>query len=348
MRQLRAGLGLATIASLAACSVPTDLPIFDQVWNVPAKSTTISVNSFLPSGVTSTSDNSAFVATVSPSTSIITRQLGQDCAACAAANGTTIPKPAFTGGGSATVALPAAATSVTLVRDTLTVSITNGFGFDPIRPSASARGWLTIKVSSGSTAIGKDSVDGSATAMASGAVLTRKIPLAGTVTGASGLQIVTVLNSPAGDPVLINTLQTMIVSGSTGTVFVSGATVNLASQSVTSSATDLDLSGVDSSITKRAGAGSLFLTVTNPFGVSGNLSVSFTGGSTPITKSITLATGTSTPSVSFTKADLKALFGHHVLVTFSGAVSGSSVTVAPGQAVSVASRLQVAITIGGN
>ena len=41
------------------------------------------------------------------------------------------------------------------------------------------------------------------------------------------------------------------------------------------------------------------------------------------------------------------MFGHQITMTFSGNVNGTSATVAPGQVVSVASRLQVALTVGG-
>ena len=135
----------------AACDlpIPTSAPSYDTEWNIPGKSTTISVNTLLPGGVTATSDNSAFQIAVSPSTSTFTRHLGQDCPACGLANGVTVPKPAFSGGGSENFALPATMSSATLVKDTLRVAVRNGFNFDPIRPSASARGYVVIRVTSG-------------------------------------------------------------------------------------------------------------------------------------------------------------------------------------------------------
>lgn len=343
----RTGLSLVALASLAACAVPTELPKYTTVWSVPAKTTSIAVSSFLPTGVTAMLDNSAFVVTMSPSTSTITRQLGQDCAACAASNGTTMAKPSFTGGGTANLAISANVGSALLVRDTLTVTITNGFNFDPIRPSAAARGSLIITVKSGATTIGTDSINGATTSLAAGAKLVRKIPLNGTVTGASGLQIVTMLNSPAGDPVAIDMSQPLTVTGSSGPLFVANAQVNLASQSVSAPPTELDLSGIDSTIIKHADSGSLVLAVDNPFAVTGNLSVSFIGGAFPITKSVALATGKSSPSIDFSKAEINALFGHHLSVTLSGAVSGNGITVSPGQGVSVASHLLIGVNVGG-
>ena len=234
------------------------------------------------------------------------------------------------------------------MRDTLTVTITNGFNFDPIRPSAAARGSLTITVKSGATTIGTDSITGSTTSLAAGAKLVRKISLSGTVTGTSGLQIVTMLNSPAGDPVAIDMSQSLVVTGSSGPLYVANAQVNLASQSVSAAPSELDLSGIDSTIIKHADSGSLLLAVDNPFAVTGNLSVTFIGGAFPITKSIALATGKSSPSIDFSKSEIDALFGHHLSVTFGGAVSGTGITVAPGQAVSVASHLLIGVNVGGS
>ncbi|HVX42216.1 MAG TPA: hypothetical protein VHB25_21825 [Gemmatimonadaceae bacterium] len=351
MRHIRAGLCLAALASLAACDVPTGLPQYDTEWNVPGKSTSISVNSFLPSGVTTTGDNSAFQVSVTPSTTSITRQLGQDCAACAVANGQTIPKPAFTGGGTSSVSVPSSLASATLVHDTLTVTINNGFNFDPIRPSAAAgstRGALSIIVKSGGTIIGRDSLDGVTQSLAPGSSTVRKIPLTGGIDGASGITVSTILTSPAGDPVQMNSASSITVTGAVGSFYVSSAKVNLNGQNVTSSPTNIDLSGIGSQVTDHANGGSLLLTVTNPFSVSGTLNVTFSGGTQPIVKTVALAGGTTTPTVTFTKPELDALLGHDVQMTFAGNVNGSAVTVQPGQTISVSSRLQISINVGSN
>jgi len=346
MRSPAHGLGVVALALFAACAVPTELPTYDTVWNVPVKSTTISVNSFLPAGeVTATPDNSAFQVTVSPSSTGITRSLGQDCSACVVANGFTVPKPPFSGGGTASLGLPSNVSTVTLVRDTLTVSITNGFNFDPIRPSAGARGYFTITVTSGANVVGRDSVDGSTTALAANSTLVRRIPLAGTVSGSGGLQVTSQLNSPLGDPVTIDVSRQISLSASVGTVYVSSAQVSLANQNVSSPPTEMDLSGIDSTIVRRANGASLLLAVDNPFNATGTLKVDLVGGST-ITKSIVLTGGSSTPSVDFTGDEIRALLGQKVSVTFSGAVNGANVTIQPGQSLSVTSRLQLSLTVG--
>ncbi len=351
MRHIRTGLCLVALASLAACDVPTGLPQYDTEWNVPGKSTSISVNTILPSGVSVSADNAAFQVTVSPASTSIARQLGQDCSACAAANGQTIPKPAFTGSGSASVAMPSNVTSATLVRDTLTVTISNGFNFDPIRPSTaagSARGTLSIFVKNGATVVGRDSLDGATQSLAVGSSTVRKIPLSGSIDGSSGLTVSTILNSPAGDPVQINSASTITVTGAVGSFYVSSAKVNLASQNVSAAPSDLDLHGMGSQVTSHANGGSLFLTVDNPFAVAGNLTVAFNGGTQPVVKTIALAGGTTTPTVTFSKSELDALLGNDIQMTFSGNVSGTGVTVQPGQTISVSSRLQISINVGNS
>lgn len=322
-----------------------------MVWNVPAQTSTISVNNFLPTGVALTTDGAAFQVTTSPSTTTITRTLGQDCATCLASDGQTIPKPQFTGGGTATVTLPAGVTTATLTRDTLLVTITNNYNFDPIRPSAAAsaaRGSMVVAVTSGSTTLGTGTVDGATTAMPAGGSVSLKIPLSGNVAGASGMVIKTTLNSPLGDAVKINAAQTTVVTGATALFFASGASVNLANQNVTSQADTIDLSTVDNTVSNHADGGALVLDITNPFSATGNLSVKLTGGTSPITKTVALTAGSSSSNLSFTKAELQSLFGHQIQLSISGAVTGNAIAVAPGQTVSVGSRLQVNVNVGSS
>lgn len=347
-RLIHVALSAASLTALAACDVPTSAPIYDTVWNVPAKSTSISVNTLLPAGVQVSADSAAFQVTVSPATTSISRSLAQDCPECAAANGLTVPKPAFTGGGSTSVTLPSTISSATLVRDTLTISIANGFKFDPIRPSATARGHFVITVRNGATVVGRDSIDGSTASLPPGSTTTRKIALSGTINGASGLQVATSLNSPTGDPVTIEASRTITVTGSVGGFFVSGAQVSVANQSVTSAPTDLDLTGVAASVADRANGGSLLFTVANPFDVTGNLTVSFVGARTPVTKTVPITAGESSPSVTFTREELGALLGHSLSISYGGTVNGSKVTVRPRQVVAVSSRLQISVTVGGS
>jgi hypothetical protein len=241
------------------------------------------------------------------------------------------------------LSLPESIASATLLRDTLTVTINNDFNFDPLRPSATARGYLVIRVASGSAAIGRDSVDGSTTGLPTGGSLTRRIPLSGTVSGADGIQISTTLDSPLGDPVRIDETRTISVSGSTGPLYVSSAGVRLSNQAVTSSATHLDLTDVDKTITDHLESGEVLLDINNPFAVNGTLTVTLATSVTTIVKTAPLVAGASTQRIALSGDELRSLFGADVQISISGTVNGSNVTVTPGQTVSVTSRLHILV-----
>ncbi|MGH7656134.1 MAG: hypothetical protein ACREN6_15885 [Gemmatimonadaceae bacterium] len=351
---MRRPLALAALVLLAACDIPTAAPRWDMTWNVPSQNTTLSVNTFLPSGVTTNAGNTAFVVNVN--NVIVTQTLGGDCALCGPVNGLTVPKPAFVGVGNGTAALPASVTAATLpsVGDTLSLTVTNGLNFDPIKPTALAAGdtgWVVTTIKSGATVIGKDSINGQTTAIGkNGATITRKIVLSGSVT-AAGVTVNVTVDSPLGDPVTVNTAQTISFTASVGTLQVSSATVDLgAATTVTpGTPTTVDLSGIDNSIAKNVNSGFFILTVTNPLGVAGNLTADFTGGAGAVSKALTLSSAaTSTDTLNFSNADLKNMLGYSLQLTFSGTVSGTSVTITPGQTLAVTSRLQINVATASN
>jgi hypothetical protein len=346
MRRSRTGLFLVALCLPVACDLPTALPIYQTVWSVPGKSTSISVDNFLPAQVTPTPDESAFQIMLAPSSATISRSLLQDCAMCALANGQPVPKPAFTGSGSASFALPAAISSATLVRDTLTVTVANGFNFDPLQPSANARGYLIITVQNAGRIIGRDSVDGAATPLPPSQTIMRRIPLTGTLSSAGGVEVAMQLSSPAGDPVIMDASRAITITASVGALLISQAQVNLANQSVSAATGALNLATVDSSISRRVDGATLELTVTNPFNVSGNLLVTLAGAQ-PISKAIPITAGTTTPTVTFTAGEMRSLLGRRVGMSVAGTVTGSNVTVKPGQTVSLTSRLVLTLNVGG-
>jgi hypothetical protein len=344
---MRRPLALAALVLLVACDIPTAAPRWDMTWNVPSQNTTISVNSFLPSGVTANVGNTAFMVSVNNVT--VTQTLGSDCGLCTAVNGLTVPKPAFVGAGNASATLPASVTAATLAAgDTLSVTMTNGLNFDPIKPTAAAAGdtgWVVTTVKSGATVIGKDSINGQMFALGkNGAVSTRKIALSGSVTGAAGVTVSVTVDSPLGDPVTVNTAQTISFTASVGTLQISSATVNLgASTNITpGTPTSVDLSGISSSIAKNVNGGFFILNVTNPFGVAGNLTANFTGGPSGVTKPLALSgAAVSTDTLNFSHDDLTNLLGYTLQLSFTGSVNGAAVTITPGQTVAVTSRLQI-------
>src|SRR5207245_5591405 len=121
-----------------------------------------------------------------------------DCTLCPALNGQTVPKPAFTGTGSGSASLPSGVSSAALSGDTMTVTIQNGFNFDPIRPAspvtAANAGTFTITATSGSTTIGSATLNGTSASIPAGSATTVKVPLSGSVS-ACCIQVTFTLNS---------------------------------------------------------------------------------------------------------------------------------------------------------
>lgn len=331
---------------LAACEYPTSAPQLDTRWIVPAPGATISVASLLPAGVAIKPDSSAFTVSVAGIT--VSRALSQDCAQCVAANGTTVPKPAFTAVASSSTSLPGQIASATLATGALQLSVLNNYNFDPIRPAAGTYGYAVITVTNNGVLIGKDSVNGATTAMAPGSTLGRSIPLTGTVTGSAPVVVTVTINSPAGDPITMDASRTIVVSAVPTNISAASASVNVSNQTISTNTT-IDLSGIDSSITRHVTGGSLLLHVVNPWNVTGTLTVTFTPqGGAPITKSLTLAAGTTDRTVSFTQAEIQALLGSRVTIGFNGPVSAAgAVAVTPKQVVAVTTKLDLNVHIGG-
>jgi hypothetical protein len=346
---------LMPLAALVACDTSVfspSAPIIDSRWVVPSQTTRIAVGSFLPAGVAILSDSSGFAVAV-PNTNT-TRALGTDCAQCLAANGLVAAKPAFIALANMSTSIPVDVASATITGGTLQIVVTNNYTFDPLRPNPGVAGGATgtavITVSNGATSLGTATVDGATTALpANGGTLNISVPLAGTMSGSSPVTVGVSLTSPVGIPVLIDASKTIVVSATLPNLKVASANVNVVNKQVSSTST-LDLLSVDQTISDHVLSGSLLLTVTNPFAVTGSLTVTLTpAGGAPVTKSIALVLGNSTPSVTFTKAELQRLLGHSVTLTLSGGTNAASgtVNISPKQAVVVTSRLDISIEVGG-
>ena len=355
---MRAGIirasSAAVLASAVACGLPTsvpDVPIVEVRWVVPSQSARVTVDNLLPSTVSiSVPDSAGF--NISVAAASVTRLLSQDCSACVALSGLTAPKPAFVANASANSNLPSEISAATLVAGSLQVQIKNGYTFDPLRPNPSAgspNGYAIITVSSGTSVIGRDSVNGATTTLPAGTTLTRTIPLAGSITGAQPLTVAMTLNSPAGEARPIDATKTLVVTAMPTGLKVANVSVTVVNRAISSSAT-FDLSKVDGSVATHADSGSLIIAIDNPFTVAGNLTVKLTpDNGTPITRTIPLAPNNTTPApLKFSKDELTRLLGHVVAVSYSGTVTSPTVVnISPKQAVVVTTKLDISLSVGG-
>jgi hypothetical protein len=335
---LRAAPMLALLAG--ACDYPTSLPKWDTQWLVPAKSTTLSPGQLLPANVTLASDNSAFLASVAPVT--ISRTLGELCAACV--NGQLAAKPFFTSTPTDTLRFPTGVSSATLAGGTVSISINNGLNFDPIRPGASARGSLQLTLTSGGSTVGTLTLDGNSDALPAGQTTTRTITLtAGAVSGK--ITVSMTVTSPQGDPVRLDTSQHFNVTATPQSIRFSDVTVSVTQKQVSVQQQTMNFSDVDQSVIDRVkDPSSLVLTINNPFAVTGTLTINFINAATPVTKQLTLSSGTTTQRVSFTHQELQSLLGREVTLSATGTVNAAAaVKITPSQVVQINTQLELTL-----
>lgn len=352
-----AGCALAVVA----CEVPTSLPIWDTVWQVPADSAEVSVASLLPSSVTIVDAGGGVKAfSLALPTATYSTTLGSVCPGCAAANGARVPKPQFTMIDSTSIALPADVASADVVGGTIDCTVTNGFSFDPINPSATASGWMRITVLSGSTLLAKDSVPGTALTLPTNVGRLRSIPVLGTpaspVRLAGPLKVTITLYSPAGDSVTINTGERFSVNATASNFRVSQASVAVPSRAIPSQRDTVDLSGLQDVTTGAISGGAVILTIQNPFAVQGNLTVDLTApNATAISKSLALplggaGTAPATLRIALTESEMNALIGQKdVAISIGGDVNApnGAVTVTPVQKIVLNTMVEATITAGG-
>ena len=350
-------LGIAG-AAVAACDladfVNDPKPIFEQTWNLPAPSTSVSVASLLPPGqVTILPDSSAF--SVSMSGAAINARVGDHCAACEALNGTNAPKPQFNFTVANSTALPTDIVSAAVTGGQVDVQVTNNMSFDPIfvntAPGATTQGFMAITVRSGSLVLGVDTVKGEVTPWPSGSVLDRVINFTtGVVTGTITVDVT--VNSPLGDHnEFINANGTLNATASVPTLNVASVSMNVPTRTLDSQGDSLDLSEMDEAITDHVVAGELRMTITNPFPVSGNVFALFQYGPNPndtLLRSFTLPSGApAVASVSLDSLAMSRLFGNQIAMEIGGTVSSTSpITVTPTQAITMDNRLVLTIRTG--
>ena len=321
----------------SGCEVPTDPPILEQRWIVPIEETTLSVDQLLPAGV-SVSGNSFSVSMDPFSTG---QTLGAACGACAALNGLTAPAPAFSTSFDTSENLPADVTAATISSASIEIQIANGFSFDPIAGGGS----LTVTISDGPSGaeLGQIIVDGATESLTAGATLMRTMSIGSASVGTAFFASVAIV-SVGGQVALIDTSDQVTVTATITSLLVTSATVNVSSQSVEFDPEPLDVENIDTQLIDRIQVASLLLDIVNPFGIS----VAGTINIGPTSKTLTIGSGaTSSTSISYTNAELRMWLGQpNINFSGSGTASGGSITVSPGDEMTIQVTLDATIQIG--
>jgi len=335
------GAAAVALASSGGCDLPSGLPSgWDTEFQLETSAVRVTVAQLLPGAISLAPGGAAFVVDVAPVA--FGASLLELCpVACAAGVGSTTPKPAFQGSLRGEAPLPDAVVSGTVAAGRVRVSVTNRLGFDPLRPSAAARGRMTLTLRSGGVQIGQSVVvEGASQAFPPGAVLHRELNVSGAFV-AGPIAVEVAVDSPAGDPVLIAQGSSLDATATPLDVRVASATVAVQGRLLTSAEVDIDLSSVGDAVRDRVKRGSMRVSIANPFLVSGTLTLRLSTSNVTVVKPLVLAPGTTEVVVPLGREELRALLGRRVALQLSGAVwgFGAGVLVAPPDAVSAVSRL---------
>lgn len=340
---------IAFLASLYACEIPTAAPILETRWVFPVRTTTIGIDEFLPDGVVAT--DAGFEVEVNPFSRSMS--LGDLCSLCQALNGILAPKPLLQTSFDASSTLAQDLVSAELTSGAVTLQLFNGFGFDPLRPSATATGTLTITLIAGDVGgrvLDQVILDGASTSMPPGSTTTLPRSLApGALT--STVTALVELDSPAGDPVQIDTSDRLDLIVTVESLSIASATLDVAGREVTIEDTSLEMDGIDSTLLDYLMSGALELEIQNPFGIAMNMFIEIRGpGITTIRRDFDVTDApTSIARLEYEGEELRSFLGKPGIVfAGSGVVSSAAgtTTVTPGQELVIDASLDAVLEIG--
>jgi hypothetical protein len=337
-------LSAASALILGGCDIPTELPKgWDNEFQFQLEGVSLSVGQLLPSGLPLTPDGGAFGLVLEPAS--LSESVGNLCPACAAAEGLTIPKPAFRGSFAGGITLPADVEAASLVTGRVRVTITNGLNFDPLRPGAGARGTLTITLRSSGTPLAPPRViDGEARALPPGSTLTEDMEV-GDADLTETITVSVEVDSPPGAAVRMETAGRLSATAVPAAFRASSAEVTVTGRQIGSAPVGLDLTDVDDLLRDRVRRGALLMSVTNPFEVIGAVTVHFSGPGVHVVKPLDLGPGTDAHEIPLSGTELRSMLGSRMAVSLSGAVWSlpGGVSVTPSQALSVGWRLHLVV-----
>lgn len=334
---------MAGLAVLSACDIPTSAPILEPRFVIPGTVTSLGVEELLPPTVTFMPD--AFAIRVS--NSVETWTLGELCGVqCAAANGLVVPKPSFTVRLTTEVPLPEGVLSATVRGGAVTLRVANNLNFDPVRPGSGAQGSVVVEIRSDGRVIATRTVTD---AMPPASMTDIAVPMQpAQVTGP--MTVVVRINSPAGDPVRVDTEGYVMIAAVPSTaVEMTAASIRVEGQRIRTSFTSLDLTDIDETTRSHVREGGLVLRFDNPFEATGDMDLTITPeGGVPIVKSLTaIPPGASTQRVPFTGEELRQMLGHLVRLSANGVVDqteDTGVRVQPGDVLQIRADLDLTIT----
>ena len=353
---------LACVAALAACGIPSEPPIFEQTWIVPADSITVTASDLVPAGITVTAGATPSFSVTTPTANFSTT-LARICGhpVCQSPVSVTTNTPAFSSAPgllAASVSFPTRVTSVTVAGGLVRFAITNNLGFDPLRPNGpntAPYGTLTVTITGGASPQSYLITGSPTQGMPNGATTPLNFALA-TGVYLSTINVDLAPNVPTGGSATINGSNGLAVATSLQSLSVSQASFTVQAESINSAPSAFDLEGVD--FADRVQGGALLLTTVNPFTATAAFSLVIQApaqngsGAVTISKAVAIpAQPTSTSSISFTRAEIRSLLGKSgVTMRVNGLMSGTgplnSIILTPTSQLIVRMQLQLLLHVG--
>lgn len=347
---------VSALGAVAGCDIPTDSPKLEQEWILPITGTSIEVGEFLPDDVELNEDSSAFVVRIDPV--VFDETLGALCSACSNLDGLTVPKPAFSGSFNESVSLPEDVESAQIQDGRVVVQARNRFSFDPLRPPGGERGSVTLAIRDGGPdgpILDEVIINGEDTSFGPNSTISRELEYSGPV--GSSIAVTIEVTSPAGGAqpgnwVLISLDDQIQVTATTESMEAASARIDVAGEVFDLLDTDLNVEDIGKDMVDKIQSGTLVMDLVNPWSVGAVMNLTIDGPTmaAPVVLIAPVpAAPTSRVTVEISQAELRSFLGEPgVVMTGTGAVdqNAGSVTLAPGQIMTIDARLDLVILIG--
>lgn len=338
---------LAVGSLFMACDVPTEVPHWDTTWRIPVEALELTASSLLPSSVSITPDGGAFELMLDAIE--IDELLGDICDECQGLDGQQAVKPAF---------ITELGNGTSISEDVVAAAVAGGqaqielyhdFGFDPLRPSATARGSITILITSAGDTLASGLISGEEEAFPSGTRKYRTLPFRKAQIRDT-VEVSIILDSPEGEEILINNSSRFELLLVPSTLQLSEAKVRVEDLAIDLDETTFKTVGGDGMVNRIRG-GALLFEIDNPFEVAGALNLTLSAPGATVAKQVQIKPGNSEFRVEYSGSELRSvLVGEEAALSATGSISaaGTSVTIRPDQVVSFRSRFELTIATKEN
>ena len=153
------------------------------------------------------------------------------------------------------------------------------------------------------------------------------------------------IDSPEGDPILIDEDETFKAVATPDDIRVSEVKINVVNREITADNVELDLDALDENfVIDRVNAAWMRLSLANPFDIQGRVSATITTPEVTLVKEFEIAPGATQQRLGFTREEVQSILRQpSATFSFSGAVSApsGSITIRPSQILSIASGLEL-------